>query len=76
MQPRMAVTLKPLALGRYEVRCKEPTRMNAVLNGHGAVWPQAEAVSDGKWVRFYRDGTVVYDCNAPYAAANFVCTRR
>lgn len=47
--------------------------MKAALNGHAAVWPHAEAVSDGKWVRFYRDGVAIYDCNAAYAAANFLC---
>lgn len=50
--------------------------MKAALNGHAAVWPQAEAVSDGKWVLFYQDGERVYDCNASYAAANFVVERR
>ncbi|MES2785304.1 MAG: hypothetical protein V4684_07550 [Pseudomonadota bacterium] len=50
--------------------------MEAVLNSHGAVWPHAEAVSDGKWVQFYRDGQRLYDCNASYAAANFVCVKR
>lgn len=50
--------------------------MSAALNGHAAVWPHAEAVSDGKWVHFYRDGVAIYDCNAAYAAANFLCARR
>jgi hypothetical protein len=73
---RMVTVLKPLAPGRYDVRCKEPSRMNAASNGHAAVWPQAEAISDGKWVQFYRDGKPIYDCNATYAAGNFVCTKR
>lgn len=50
--------------------------MKAALNGHAAVWPQAEAASDGMWVQFFRDGARVYDCNAAYAAANFVCVKR
>ena len=29
-----------------------------------------------KWVQFYRDGQRLYDCNASYAAANFVCVKR
>lgn len=50
--------------------------MKAALNGHAAVWPRAEAVSDGKWVQFFRGDEKIYDCNAAYAAANFMCTRR
>ena len=46
--------------------------MRATVNGHAPVWPQAEAVSDGKWVQCYRDGKRVFTCNATYARANFV----
>jgi hypothetical protein len=69
----MAV-IKPLAAGRYLARCKEATRLKAAANGHSTIWPQAEAVSDGLWVHFYRDGVAVFDCNAQYASAHFVCT--
>lgn len=72
----MTGIVKRLAPGRYDVKCNEPTKMKAALNGHGAVWPQAEAVSDGKWVHFYRAGAPIYDCNAAYAAANFVCVKK
>lgn len=68
--------MAPLAPGRYDVACKEATKMKAALNGHAAVWPRAEAVSDGKWVQFFRGDEKIYDCNAAYAAANFMCTRR
>ncbi|MDF3834894.1 hypothetical protein P3W85_18300 [Cupriavidus basilensis] len=29
-------------------------------------------VSDGRWRTFFRDGKAVWDCNASYAAANFI----
>lgn len=51
--------------------CKEVTRIAAVVNGHGAIWPEAIAVSDGSRVVFQRDGKEVYTCNATYAAHHF-----
>lgn len=60
--------------GRYLFRCKEKSFLQAALNGHSTVWPEAEAVSDGTTVRFFKQGQQVWTCNAYYAAANFVFT--
>lgn len=68
-------SIRPLPAGRYLAKCKEATRLSAALNGHSAIWPQAEAVSDGQWVQFYRDDVPIFDCNAQYASAHFLCTR-
>lgn len=46
--------------------------MLATVNGHDQVYPQAHCVSDGRWCTFFRDGKEVWDCNASYAAANFI----
>lgn len=63
--------MKPLAAGRYLLRCKERNLLAAAANGHSAIWPEAEAESDGKFVRFLRNGKEVYACNGRYAAVNF-----
>ena len=65
------MSMKSLAKGRYKVRCKEANAIAAALNGHGAIWPDAEAVSDGEWVRFFRGDKEVFSCNSTYAAHNF-----
>lgn len=67
--------MKPLAPGKYRAVCREQSVIAAAMHGHSAVWPEAEAVSDGKRVRFYRNGKEVYSCNAVYAAANFEVTQ-
>lgn len=60
--------------GVYKASCKEATKMKALVNGHGAVWPEADlAVRDG-WAFFTRDGVAVWDCNGGYAAAHFNVT--
>lgn len=66
--------MKPLAPGKYRVVCKEQSVIAAAMNGHSGVWPEAEAVSDGKRVVFYREGKEVFSSNATYAAANFEVT--
>ena len=45
------------------------------LNGHGAIWPEADAVSDGKWVKFFQGAKEVFTCNSAYAAHNFEVKR-
>lgn len=47
----------------------------AGCNGHSAVWPSCEAISDGAWVTFVRDKKAVFRSNAAYAAANFEVRR-
>lgn len=56
-------------------KCKEATRLRAALNGLSAIWPQAEAVSDGRCVQFYCDDVPIFDCNAEYASAHFLWTK-
>lgn len=70
----MSILVKPLAKGTYLLRCKEKTLFSAAANGHSAIWPEALAVCDGKFVRVMRDGKQVYACNATYAALNFGVT--
>ena len=67
--------VKSLAKGKYHVRCTEATALAAALNGHGAIWPEAEAVSNGKWVKFFRGDKEVFSCNSAYAAHNFEVKR-
>ena len=67
---------QPLPAGRYHVRAKEKTAMDAAMNGHYFAFKTGFiAESDGKWVKFYRDGKELYSCNAVYAAAHFEMTR-
>ena len=67
----MASAREALAKGCYLLRCKERSFYAAAANGHSAIWPEAEARSDGNEVRFVRDGKQIYLCNAVYAAFNF-----
>lgn len=59
--------------GRYRATCREQTLVAAAFNGHSAVWPQAHAISDGNWVRFYKGEREVFSCNSAYARAQFTC---
>lgn len=68
----MSTLVKPLPPGKYLLRCKDKTVFSAAANGHSAIWPEADAESDGKLVRFVREGKEVYACNATYAALHFV----
>lgn len=57
-------------------RCREKTKLAAALNGHSAIWPEAEIrFEDDKhligWAVFYRNGERVWSCNPMYAHANF-----
>ena len=69
------MALKSLAVGRYQIRCEEASALAAASNGHGSIWPKAEAVSDGEWVKFFRGGKEVFACNATYAAHHFAVAR-
>lgn len=71
MRSRKPEAPEPLQPGRYRVYCRDNSSAAAALNGHGAVYPEAVVVSDGKWCTFYRDGKEVWSCNATYAAAHF-----
>lgn len=52
-------------------KCKEKSKLSALANGHGAIWPQAEVrIIDG-WAYFYKDGKQVWECNETYAIKNF-----
>ena len=72
----MSTLVKPLPSGRYVLRSKDKTIFAAAANGHSAIWPEAEAESDGKYVKFIRDGKEVYLCNATYAALHFSIVSR
>lgn len=67
---------KPLPKGDYDFRCKERTLVQAAANGHSRVWPAATGTCDGKWVSMQRDGEQIFECNAAYASANFICRVR
>ncbi|ABO60553.1 hypothetical protein LA345_39285 (plasmid) [Burkholderia vietnamiensis] len=61
----------PLKDGEYWATCKERSPMAAILNGHGAVFPQSRMTVRDGWAYFMRDGKEVWRCNARYAAFNF-----
>lgn len=62
------VTLKD---GRYIAKCREGSALRAVLNGHSAVWPEAQMVVSGNTARFYKSRQLIWFCNAQYAAHHF-----
>ena len=65
----MARSLFPkLADGEYIAKCKEKSAISAAVNGHSKV-----VVKDGN-ARFYKDGSLVWECNATYARGNFEVT--
>jgi len=67
---------KPLPAGKYTVRCKEKTAVEAATNGHSfAFYPGVVALSNEREVIFYRNDTQVFFCNAVYAADNFEMTK-
>lgn len=65
--------VEALPSGRYWAVPHAPFPLDGP-NGHDEVFPGAECISDGKWVRFVRDGDEIWACNATYAAAHFGCT--
>ncbi|MGP0171230.1 hypothetical protein ACSVIJ_05030 [Pseudomonas sp. NCHU5208] len=68
----MARSLFPkLADGEYIAKCKEKTALSAAVNGHSQVWPEAKVVVKNGTARFYKDGSLVWECNATYAKGNF-----
>jgi hypothetical protein len=61
-----------LADGEYWLTCRERNALSAAANGHSQVYPGARVkVTDG-WAVFYRNDEEVWNCNAAYAAANFI----
>jgi archaeosine-15-forming tRNA-guanine transglycosylase len=58
--------------GEYLAICRENNPFSAAANGHELVFPQAQVTVKDGWATFYRDGQEVWNCNARYAAANFV----
>ncbi|EPV8691084.1 hypothetical protein PAE975_6046 (plasmid) [Pseudomonas aeruginosa] len=71
----MARSLFPkLADGEYIAKCKEKSAISAAVNGHSQVWPEAKVVVKDGNARFYKDGSLVWECNATYARGNFEVT--
>lgn len=60
-----------LADGEYLAKCRQSNALSAALNGHGCIWPEAKMVVTGDMAVFYRDGKLVWSCNAIYAAHHF-----
>jgi hypothetical protein len=58
--------------GEYWAICKENNPLSAAANGHSQVFPRAEVTVKDGWATFHRDGKEIWNCNARYAAANFV----
>ncbi|MBN3852293.1 MULTISPECIES: hypothetical protein [unclassified Paraburkholderia] len=58
--------------GEYVAICKENNPLSAAANGHSEVFPRALVIVKDGWATFYRDGEEIWNCNARYAAANFV----
>lgn len=61
--------------GNYLARCKERNSLSAAMNGHGAVFPQANCEIKRGVAIFRRDGNEVWRCNAGYAELHFVLER-
>lgn len=58
--------------GEYVAICKENNPLSAAANGHSEVFPRAQVIVKDGWATFYRDGEEIWNCNARYAAANFL----
>lgn len=68
----MARSLFPkLADGEYVAKCKEKSALSAAVNGHSQIWPEAKVIVKEGNARFYKDGRLVWECNATYAHHNF-----
>jgi hypothetical protein len=52
--------------------CRERNVLSAAANGHSQVFPNAQMTVRDGWAYFYRDRTEVWNCNAVYAAAQFM----
>lgn len=61
-----------LANGEYRATRRERNEISAALNGHGDVFPQARMTAIDSGAFFYKNGDEVWNCNARYAAANFI----
>lgn len=60
--------------GHYLAACKERSKLSAMVNGHGAVFPQAHCRIANAEAVFTKDGVEVWRCNANYAAFHFLLT--
>ncbi len=58
--------------GEYLAICRENNPLSAAANGHEQVVPRAQMTVKDGWATFHRDGQEIWNCNARYAAANFV----
>lgn len=67
-------SLATLTDGKYLAKCRQTTALNAGMNGHLSVWPEALMEVKGKEAFFYRDGKVVWSCSMLYAANQFDVT--
>lgn len=61
--------------GEYWAICRERNLLSAAANGHSGVFPKAKVTVSHGWATFRRDGEEIWNCNARYAAANFVLQR-
>jgi len=57
--------------GKYIAECREATLIGAAANGHSQIWPKCEMLVQGDRAFFYREGKLLWDCNAAYAADHF-----
>ncbi|WP_321884984.1 hypothetical protein [Paraburkholderia bannensis] len=62
--------------GEYLATCRENNPLSAAAHGHGEVFPKADVTVKDGWATFYRDGQEVWNCNARYAAANFILQKK
>jgi hypothetical protein len=63
--------MTPLPDGSYVATCKERSFLAAASNGHSLVWPRADVEVRRGIAQFSNSGTVVWSCNAAYAALHF-----
>lgn len=69
------MSVMALRNGKYLATCKERNALSAAMNGHGAVWPQAQCTVEKGLAMFDRDGKQVWSCNSAYAEVHFKLLR-
>lgn len=52
-------------------KCREKSLLEALLNGHGIIFPHSDVKFKNGWAYFYRDNKQVWSCNEDYARHNF-----
>lgn len=57
--------------GKYLASCRERNALSAAMNGHGAVFPQAQCTIVKGTAIFDRNGKEVWRCNVSYAETHF-----